>query len=177
MRLFVSLELPEMVIQEAIRVQKEFRAQELFEGTFVAPENMHITLFFFGSVADEGVPQIAHTLGTISYPSFEVHLGELTVNSYAHPHVLWISVEGMLLRPFAHLLEENFPEQKQEREFNAHITLARIKKLRHKQRLKEAISRITLTHYDWPITHFTLEQSETFPEGPVYTTLATYQLL
>ena len=61
MRLFVSTELQTEIIR-IIRIQKELKKLNLFEGTYVRPENLHITFAFFGSVEDEKIPIIHETL-------------------------------------------------------------------------------------------------------------------
>lgn len=177
MRLFVSIELQPEIIQEIIRIQKELKKLNLFEGTYVRPENLHITLAFFGSVEDEKIPIIHERLSSLLLPACDIHLTGLGVNSLSRPHVLWITIDSPLLYNLAHAIGELFPEYAEQRAFNAHITIARMKKVFSKQQLREFLTALPIAQLRWQTGEFSLWQSETFPEGPVYTLIAQYPLL
>ncbi len=176
-RLFVSIELPEPVIEEVKRIQKELKQLDLFEGTYVRPENLHITLAFFGSVEDAQIPSIHERLSSISLPAYDIKLKALGVNSLSRPHVLWITVEAPLLGTLAEQISELFPEYREQKPFNGHITIARMKKVLNKSRLKELLTVFPLHEHAWHAQEFALWQSETLPEGPIYTMMATFPLL
>lgn len=174
MRLFVSIDLPQGIIEEAVRLQKLIKKNELFEGTWVLPEHLHITLAFFGSVSDTRAAIVAEQLATIACPPALITLEELQLNSPSKPHVLWIAVASPPLNQLAQAIHQLFPEYQEQRPFKGHITVARIKKVPNKQRLKMFVEETTVTKLSWETRSFSLWQSETFSEGPVYTHLATY---
>lgn len=176
MRVFLSIPLSDVCRKEIIRIQIELRSQNLFEGTFVVPENLHITLLFFGSVSEEHHERIKLQLSTIEYPAFPLQLGPLAVNSQSHPHVIWATIDSAFLEPLFRLIEEMFPEFKQERAFNAHITLARMKRVHDKKELFSALESIPMHAVSWHVTHFHLMVSNTLPEGPVYSITGEYFL-
>lgn len=176
MRLFVSIPLPQLCIDELTKIQGQLKAAALFEGSFVTPENMHITLAFFGSVSEDEYKSIDSELASISYPSFTIQLKALEVNSRSHPHVIWASIEAPALTLLAQLITEKLPQFKQDRAFNGHITIARIKHIYNKERFFAALNSMMLTPIIWSSREFELVSSETLPEGPVYTTRAKYQL-
>ncbi len=175
MRIFVSVLLPPEIITELIRVQKELRAYDAFEGNFVRPENMHITLHFFGSVDDNLLPVIGAQLVAVTQQSFEVHLKALEVNSRSKPHVLWVSVVSPELEALALRIQQAFPAFKEERAFTGHITLARMKKVT-KDRFRTALAEIQVKPLSWVVNEYALQVSDTTPEGPLYTTLGIYTL-
>jgi 2'-5' RNA ligase len=174
MRLFVSIPLPQLCIDELIKIQTELRTAALFEGTFVAPENMHITLAFFGSVSEDEYKTIDSALAEISYPSFTIQLKALELNSRSHPHVIWASIDAPALTPFVMLITEKLPQHKQDRAFNGHITIARIKNIHNKERFLNALNCMLLTPIIWSAREFKLVSSTTLPEGPVYKTVSNY---
>jgi 2'-5' RNA ligase len=175
MRLFISIPLPEQVLREIIRIQNELRARNFFDGSFVKHENLHITVLFFGSVDDSIIPLISTQLAMLKAASCNIRLKTLDVNSHSKPHVLWVSVESAQLSILAEQLEQAFPLYKQERAFNGHITLARMRKV-DKQKLKEALSEITVHPFEWRAKEYALQVSQTLPEGPLYTTLGIFTL-
>ena len=176
MRLFMSIPLPQLCVNELIRIQQLLKASAHFEGSFVAPENFHITLAFFGSVSDDEYKTIDSELASISYPSFTIQLKALEVNSRTHPHVLWVSLYAPMLIPLAEIIAEKLPRYKQERAFNGHITIARIKHIHDKERFFAALNSIMLTPLLWSAREFELVSSDTLPQGPVYKVLAKYSL-
>lgn len=175
MRLFVSILVPEEIRVELVRIQKELRAAEFFDGTYVKPENFHSTVYFFGSVEDNLLPLIGAQLGALHVPSCTVSLKEVGVNSASHPHVLWVSLDSPGLALLAQAVSDAFPSYRQERTFNGHITLARIKQV-NKAAMKTALSRIAVQPLVWEAHEYALQVSQTLPEGPVYTTIGIYRL-
>lgn len=171
MRLFVSIIPPDEVIKELGRIQKQLPA---FEGTDVRPENLHCTLAFLGSVDDSTIPEIISAFETIVYPSFTLRLNAVELNSPRKPHVIWVSLDAPLITPLALLLNTLF-SLTETRPFSGHITIARIKKAR-KTELVTHLTQLTVAPLSWQATHLYLQASNTLPEGPVYTTIATVRL-
>ena len=173
MRLFVSIPLPQLCMISSYK-KKQLRESAFFEGSFVAPENLHITLVFLGSVSEEESKIIDSELASISYPSFTLQLDALEVNSHSHPHVLWAALDAPSLTSLAQLIAAKLPRYKQDIEFNGHITIARIKHLNHRERFFAALKNMPLTPILWSAREYELISSETLPEGPVYTIRARY---
>lgn len=176
-RLFVSIELPQAVLEEIIRLQKEIKQLNLFEGTYVRPENLHITLAFFGPVEAEKIPLVHERLASISFPVHAIKLMQLGVNSLSRPHVLWITLDSPLLSSLAQAISALFPEYQEQRPFNGHITIARMKKVKDKNLLHETLTTVPVSPHEWQAYAFSLWESQTLPEGPVYTLLGTFTLL
>ncbi len=175
MRLFVSIQLPEPVIEQIIRIEKVLLSQDLFIGTRVKPEQLHSTLLFLGNKDEQELSEIIQKLATIKYSQFIASLGTLEVNSWRHPHVLWLTLCSPLLHELTHLIHTCLGYQ-EERAFKPHITLFRLKKILATQKLQEIIHTITIEQNTWIVTEFTLQQSELHTKGTRYTVLESFKL-
>lgn len=176
MKLFISILIPEPVIQELISLQEKIAALNVFTGSYIRPELLHCTLFFIGTLKEEQHTLVQQKFEEIAYPQFEVTLGTLGFNSLKNPHVLWITLHSPLLTLFAELLGELFPEYKEPRAFTGHITLARIKKVVEPESIKPIIT-LPTPLASWLVDTVYLQNSYTTHEGPLYTTLSTLKLL
>jgi RNA 2',3'-cyclic 3'-phosphodiesterase len=170
MRLFVSIIPPAEILQELVRLQKILPP---FSGTHVKSENLHCTLAFLGSVEDSDLPAIITTFSTISYPSFPLRLSSLGLNSPRKPHVIWAALDAPLAVPLALKLSTLF-NLTEKRAFSGHITLARIKK--SDKSIAQDLAQIEVAPLTWQATQLYLQASDTLPEGPVYSTIATVDL-
>jgi len=54
-RLFVAIELPAAVKQEIARAQEVLKVEHCFEGKYVNPEQVHITIKFIGAVQENQI--------------------------------------------------------------------------------------------------------------------------
>ena len=80
-RLFVAIELPQQVRDNLDSICNDVAQKELFVGRCKRSENIHLTLKFFGEVAESVVPEIDAALKTISFQSCTARLGSLDVFS------------------------------------------------------------------------------------------------
>lgn len=178
-RLFVSIALPEEVTQELIRICQYFTKRELFEGRCTRPENLHLTLKFIGSVSDTLVPKIDEILSNVFANEGKATLDGLGV----FPHrrrirILFVDLECTQLHILAKQIEQALFElfEPEVRAFKSHITIARIKKIEDQEKFLREVDRFVVKPISFDITEFTLVQSELTPNGPVYTTVASYPL-
>ena len=110
-------------------------------------ENLHVTVEFFGAVAEEGIPGLAQALGRAAAGAegFPLRLaGVGTFGGARHPRVLWLGVEsaglGELHGRVAAALREGGWEP-EARAFAPHLTLGRIDRLEDLGRFNEAVTR------------------------------------
>ena len=172
MRLFVSIPLPENVIDELTQLQKKLCSLELFEGKGVPPENLHITLAFLGSVEEDELPIITNQLAMIGLSSFEIELRSLEYK----PQIIWVTVNAPALKNLAQEVQDSL-QYKEERPFSGHITLMRLKKVFDKEAFKKNLQEIAVKPLSWHVNSFNLMESITLNEGSLYKTLATYLLI
>ena len=78
-RLFVAVDMPAAVVQEIARAQDIIKREALFEGKFVDPQQVHLTLKFIGEVSTKQIPSIEKALDKVKDKTMEAQLGSLDV--------------------------------------------------------------------------------------------------
>jgi 2'-5' RNA ligase len=144
--------------------------------TWVNPDNMHITLKFFGETEEEWIPSIQERLKEISedHPVFDITLKGIGVfGSRYKPRVVWIGIEKNpdLINLGQHILDEMEPLgfEKDRQNFVPHLTLGRIKYVDDKKRFFALIQ----SYRDTPISAETVKEIVLYESvlsrtGPVY---------
>jgi 2'-5' RNA ligase len=180
LRLFIAVEAPEEVIQEARYLQTRFADEHLFEGSFTQPAGLHITLIFLGAVNTHKLDDLKQRLQSVSARQLSARLNGLDLFMNNGNHVIFIRVESPALHDLVAAITQELGTEfrSEEREFVGHITLARIKKINEQAReqLLYEISALHTKPIEFVITSFVLKQSELTPNGSIYTDLAHYQL-
>jgi 2'-5' RNA ligase len=138
MRLFIALELPESVTTALAAVQRRLQRGGSHPVKWVAPESMHLTLQFLGSVDEAQVPDILSAVQQVQkqYQHTLPRLKLATAGAFPNlrrPQTLWVGVAGeverleQLQRSVVNgLAPLGFaPEQ---RPFRAHLTLGRVRR-------------------------------------------------
>lgn len=127
MRLFVAIELPEQ-LKAALAAMRH----EIPGARWLPAEQLHLTLAFLGEVAQERLETLVATLSRVRQAPFELSFDRLgCFPHHRNPRVLWIGFEQ---QPALLQLAEQINRavtlcgiSLEERPFNAHITLARLK--------------------------------------------------
>lgn len=124
LRLFASLHIPEDIAEPLLE-----RMHDLEGANWRPPEALHITLRFFGEVAENTADDIDAELSTIVSPPFALHLNE--VGSFGEGHrldTLWAGVgESEPLRHLAARCEAAARRaglKPETRNYKPHVTLA-----------------------------------------------------
>ncbi len=175
-RTFIAVELDPGFSEKIRELQDKFSD---FDLKFVKPELVHITLKFLGDVDESRIPSISAALDSILCEPFEAKVGGLgAFPKPANPRVLWLGATGNFkaLHENVENLLKPFKIEKDEREFTAHATLARVKFLKKDKKdafintLKE-LKDVELGSM-W-VNKVLLKKSTLTPEGPIYETLHT----
>jgi 2'-5' RNA ligase len=189
LRLFVAVNLgPQTrraVIDAMESLKREARSDKL---RWVHPDAIHLTLAFLGATPEERVPEIGAALAASVRNIAPFTLAPLGIGSFGgrrNLRVIWIAVggdEGTLADLAEHvenaLAPLGFPGE--QRAFNAHLTLARVRDdatPQDRARLSDLIVR-----FDPPampasrIDHISLMQSTLGPGGATYRELAKFRL-
>jgi len=90
-RLFISLDMPEEIINEISKIQKHIFQRNFIVGSFTKKENLHLTLKFLGEVPEDKVEEIKNNLSKIKFKKFKVHLGEL---GFFGDRIFWVELLG-----------------------------------------------------------------------------------
>ena len=148
--------------------------------TWVAEQNLHLTLRFVGEVDGDAGERMASSLGQpFDVAPFDVSLAGLGVfPPGGPPRVLWIGVTtgGDGLAALARAVEDRLvglgvePDQKP---FSGHLTLARFKRPPERG-LRDALASLAPPgpFGPCPVDHVTLYASVLTPSGPTYRSLA-----
>src|SRR5262249_17615786 len=136
MRLFVAVELSEETVRTAARISAALRRDvgSRLHATWVAPENMPLTVRFIGQVEDARARAVIDALvPPVAVPPFDVELGACGMfPPSGSPRVIWIGLTlGMLPLTAMHAEFDRrlmpFGFEPDTRPFSAHLTLARVK--------------------------------------------------
>src|SRR3954454_7813226 len=136
MRLFVGVELDDDVRRRAAAIadRAERLLSDMLVVRWIGPENLHITLWFLGEVAEDRVPALSAALDRpFALPSLNLRLGGVgAFPSSGVPRVLWLGIQdgaesladihtelAARLQPLGFLPET--------RPFSAHLTIGRVK--------------------------------------------------
>ncbi len=176
MRYFIGIEIPDLITLELLRIQQLISQPRLFTGTYVKPDNLHITLLFLGSLDSEELATVSEVLSTIKHPPFFAELERLEVPTWHPPRLVWVSFSGDGLASLYSILSSLLPHHADKRAFTGHCTLARIRKIAHKSPLKDLIETIKVAPLSWKVQSFSLYASRTEQTGAEYTIVRTYTL-
>jgi 2'-5' RNA ligase len=87
-RLFIAIDLPDEIAERLIGLDPRYR-----DLIFTAPEQVHLTLAFFGNVDPETTAVLKEKLAEISFRAFFLPVTGLGIFSRkGMPHILWIGV-------------------------------------------------------------------------------------
>jgi len=179
MRLFIAIEIPEMIRAAYTTLLKEFRATAP-QAKWARAENLHVTLKFLGETLPEKLEPLRKVLLAVQSPE-PVRLEFRGLGFFPNekrPRVFWAAMEASanLKTLVAHIDQAThklgFPLEV--RPFTPHLTLARFNppgiaaKLQEGIRAKSARSFGSLTAF-----HFHLIESKLKPTGAEYTTVQT----
>ena len=131
-RTFLALDLSQLFAEE-IKVALPALYRYVEKARWVKPEQIHLTLHFFGSTLEEDLPRIYELISSVTNacPLLSLELSEIGFFPNAKkPRVLWLGVKGdtelLIARQKTletQLSEAGFPVGA--RDFKPHATLAR----------------------------------------------------
>ncbi len=170
MRLFISIGMPDEIKEYLGTIQQkmDFSKDKV---KWVDNKQVHLTLKFLGKVQTDKVKDMSAALRKIKVVPFSVHLGNIGV----FPNEDYIRVIWVGLSPEKEILElqKNIDESlktlfEKEKDFKAHITLARVKYIENKEEFIGKLKNIKIESKKIEITSFKLMKSTLTPLGPVY---------
>ena len=179
-RAFIAIELSDQ-IKETIRNFQDQLKPLGCDVSWVKPENVHLTLKFLGDVKTKMLPPVMETLANScrDLRFFDTTLTQPGVfPDLRHPRVVWIGLDddsGTLTR-LAESLETAFGNigfKKERRNFQAHITIGRIRTLKNIEQLCEAIKKLSVPPgVKQSVGQIILFKSILTPQGSIYEPLS-----
>jgi len=180
-RCFIAIDIPKSkkIIDLSNQIKKSGANVKLVE-----LKNIHITLKFLGDTEEEYINQIEKTIkeSTDGIEPFDIKLANTGVfPNRNYVKVMWVGIEdkGELAQ-----ISNNINEclaalgfEKDKREFSPHLTIARVRSARNKERLVEIVNKYNDIEFSIiKVDSIKLKQSELTPKGPIYTTLREIKL-
>ncbi len=184
-RLFVAVEITEEIRKKLTEFQDELKEVDADVG-WVAPENLHITLKFIGSVDEEKIETVTSIIkdSLAHIKPFDLdYTGVGILPTEKNPRVIFADVRDMggILAKIHERLNNQFMAlgvEHEDRKFTAHLTVGRIKTRRNVRRLIENIySYHGFNFGSEQVTQVVLMKSDLSPEGPIYTKLHCVDLV
>jgi len=180
MRLFVAIDIPEDVRSAIAGLVSKLRPA-CRNARWVRIEGLHVTLKFIGEISPEACAAIQAALAAIPprTPISMTFRGLGFFPDERRPHVLWAGVKGGAeLAALADEIDAALAAlgiPREEREFNAHLTLARLESPRILETFHDAVKQAgRLSFGRTAVEEFHLYQSVLKPSGAEYTRLATF---
>lgn len=186
-RAFIALKTPREWDEKLEELQRELKSK-FGSGAFrwVKPEQIHITLRFFGWVTTTQADELMALLPLVcaKHRRFTLHCEALgTFPNVRKPRVFWAGLKGDIAEAGALQNEiasatHDLGEPPEDRPFKPHLTLARLKdpEREHVADLEHVISRGFAIDFAWEVSTVLLMQSHLSPQGATYETMAQFPL-
>lgn len=182
-RAFIALKPPDSWGQQLGKLQRELKDQLRTKAVrWSAPEQIHITLRFLGSIRESEAIEVAKRLRGVAEQNAAFRLrceGLGCFPNARRPRVIWAGLDGDLdsisrLHDAVNEATSGFGEPPDERPFTPHLTLARVQNLERSnlERLESILVRGFETEEAWEVTAVLLVRSHLSPQGSRYETLA-----
>ncbi len=186
-RSFVCIEIPEGIREKLEAFLRGVRDLDR-RVKWVRVENLHLTLKFLGEEPHTKVEKMRVSLRDgipeLRLKPFSLSLKGIGVfPDWNRPRVIWVGVgeDGLgsleILRDFVERTARKQGFRKENKPFSPHITLGRVKFGKMEPILKEKLRKSERELFgSFLVREVILMRSQLFPEGPVYTPLATFTL-
>ncbi|MDN3513331.1 MAG: RNA 2',3'-cyclic phosphodiesterase [Candidatus Brocadia sp.] len=178
-RIFVAVEITGEIRKKLAEFQDELKKVDADVG-WVAPENLHITLKFIGHIDEEKIEAVTGIIkdALAHIKPFDLrYAGVGTFPTEKNPRVIFADVidTGGVLAKIHERLDNQLMAvgvEHENRKFEAHLTVGRIKTRRNVRRLIEHLN--SYNGFDFGserVMQVALMKSDLSPEGPIYTKL------
>lgn len=183
-RAFVALKLPESTVSSIKRMQEDLKPYR-FPVRWVRPENIHLTIKFFGEITESDIKNIGAVINNCAGNYAPLSLSAKGVGvfpSITRPRIIWagISGEASLLFALRNDLENRFEEigfKREARPFKVHMTIGRFRERADSGKLVEALRKFQSFESEIFVAgDLYLYKSDLRPEGPLYTELLSVPL-
>lgn len=184
-RVFIAVELNDSVRQRLEEIQSELKKIDT-DIKWVNPRIIHLTLKFLGDVPQNDLDKVCAAIedSLRSFSRFEFQINNLgCFPTKGSPKIIWAGVDAGsdLLKQIAETLSAHvsaFCEEKDDKEFSAHITLGRLRSSKNVVHLIDLIKNTPPKFSETQnVDHITLFKSDLTPSGPNYSIIKTFNLM
>lgn len=178
---FIAVDIP--VNKKLIDMENEIKNTGA-DLKLVEPQNIHVTLKFLGDTEEEKIDEIEEIIknSVKGLNPFNIKLKGLGVfPNKNYMKVVWIGLEnaekiGEIAKKIDKHLE-NMGFEPEKRGFSAHLTIARVKSPRNKEKLIQLFEKYKDFEFATiDVNSFKLKKSDLTPKGPIYTNLREVKL-
>ncbi len=177
MRLFIAIDFEEL--KDILDNTKNKIDNSM--GKINKVDTYHLTLKFLEDIPDDDVKIIKNKLSKIEFDKFPLRLDKIgTFPNKDYIKVIWAGVKPWdKVKELQSKIEESFVkfDFKKDFEFHPHITLARVKFVRDKDRFIKMLEDISIEEKEIVIKDFRLVKSRLTSNGPVYEDIACFNSL
>lgn len=183
-RSFLAIELPAAIFRRLQEVQKDLKLSSA-DVRWVHTEKIHLTLKFFGNIEEIKVDPIIQSIGdpVRKTPPFSLSVrGMGAFPNVRNPRVIWVGlVDGTgVLIPLQKDMDASFEKlgfPSEDRPFQPHLTLGRVKSNRGREDLIKSLEKHREEEFgDFAVERLVLFRSDLKPTGPIYTPLREVRL-
>lgn len=181
LRCFIAIDIPKEIkedIGEVINLLSKHDA----DIKWVKSENLHITLKFLGKTPDNLIPKIKEKISYVisSYKPFNIKIyGTGVFPTIKRPRVIWIGAQNSdVLINLKKDIEKSMSllgYKKEDKEFNPHLTIGRIRSQRGVQNVITELNDFKDKFFgNIVVESIKLMKSDLKPEGAEYTCLSDF---
>lgn len=183
-RMFCAIELPESLRHQLGQHSERLRAAvPQAHASWSRPENIHLTLKFFGDVKQHLIPKISAAAERAVEKCGPFQIGVAGAGAFpkqSQPRVLWIGVEDLSrkLSALHHEFENECGREgfaKEERVFRPHLTVARIRHAEGSRTLAEAHQQLGFSAVTLSVNELVIFRSELSSQGSRYTAISRHK--
>lgn len=172
-RLFSAIEIPDPARARLGLIRAPFPGARWSE-----PQDMHLTLRFFGDIDGRMADEVAESLGGIQAKPFQLEISDLGVFGGRDPHTLWAGVKPSAELDLLHYAHERAARAAglapETRTFRPHVTLARLRGVREKEVATFLQHNGGFGTEPFLVTRFVLYSARPATGGPPYAVEAEY---
>lgn len=183
-RTFICIELPETLQALLTKFQDSLKRLGA-DVSWVKPSNIHLTLKFLGDVPEQKLPVICETVKSAAraVPAMSMQVREAgSFPTARNPRVLWVGIQPVpsQLRTLYESIDVGLSEKgyaRDDRPFNPHLTIGRVKSPRNVQDLMRKMQELNFDGETVSVRTVTVMRSDLRPAGALYSPIKVFPLL
>jgi len=177
-RAFVCVKINDEAIREVERINKEIQGSRLINAKHTLPENLHLTLKFLGEISEDKIEEVKKNLEKLKVKKFNASFSDIGTFSETFLRIVWLKVTGKEIVELQKDVDEALSDLfGKENRFMSHLTIARIRGVKDRDKFLEFLKTIKVNPVSFLIDKIYLKKSTLTPKGPVYEILFEKKLL
>lgn len=188
-RAFIAIELPSELRQQLSRLQAKLKSDNQPRIKWVKSDGIHLTLKFLGNIPISDIDRITQAMADVAMRITPFYLETETLGAFPNlkrVQVVWVGLGGEVdkLKQLQQLIEDKLAQlgfAAEQRQFKAHLTLARLgKEVQPAERLRlgELITGTSLETGDRiKVDSINLIRSQLTRKGAIYSRISSAGLL